>query len=312
MIFAAIACNLWRSGERGFFSSGGARFALPAPDPAHGTSWGRMVLSFISRSVFGLALATVPLSGGLACEALEADGTGTVVQIVDGDTVALAAGTEVRLVGIQAPKLPLGREGFVAWPLADAARTTLEDLVAGAEVSLRYGGARMDRHGRALAHLYLTEAGEGPVWIQEAMLEAGMARVYSFPDNRTCIAPMLAAEARARDAGRGIWSDPYYAVREADAPRALVDREGQYELVEGRVLNADRAGSRVYLNFGTYWKEDFTVVIEEHGQEMFAQAGLDPLALEGQMVRVRGWIDIYDGPRVQVTHPEQIEVLESR
>ncbi len=26
-------------------------------------------------------------------------------------------------------------------------------------------------------------------------------------------------------------------------------------------------------------------------------------------LRVRGWIDLHDGPRIEITHPEQIEVL---
>ena len=53
-------------------------------------------------------------------DAAEADTTAgaTVAEVVDGDTLILADGTEVRLVGIQAPKLPLGRKGFRAQPLA--------------------------------------------------------------------------------------------------------------------------------------------------------------------------------------------------
>jgi len=29
----------------------------------------------------------------------------------------------------------------------------------------------------------------------------------------------------------------------------------------------------------------------------------------GALVRVRGWIDLQDGPRLTITHPDQIEVL---
>lgn len=75
------------------------------------------------------------------------------------------------------------------------------------------------------------------------------------------------------------------------------------------MLLADEADSRVYLNFGRYWKEDFTVVIERRALRLFAESGLDPLRLEGALLRVRGWMDDHDGPRIEVTHPEQIEVL---
>ena len=47
-----------------------------------------------------------------AAAALERAGGGVVTQVVDGDTLVLDDGTEVRLVGIQAPKLALGRVGF--------------------------------------------------------------------------------------------------------------------------------------------------------------------------------------------------------
>jgi hypothetical protein len=36
------------------------------------------------------------------------------------------------------------------------------------------------------------------------------------------------------------------------------------------------------------------------------------LALEGALVRIRGWVDDRDGPRIEITHPEQIEVLATR
>ncbi|RUT29484.1 thermonuclease family protein [Arsenicitalea aurantiaca] len=214
------------------------------------------------------------------------------------------------MIGTQAPKLPLGRDGFEAWPLADDAKAELEDMVLGQTVQLGYGGARVDRYDRALAHVFLD--GLDGLWAQGHMVGTGLARVYSFPDNRACLASLLAAEAQARRDGLGIWTDPYYRVRAAEPPAALAERIGHYELVEGRVLLADRVGSRVFLNFGRYWKEDFTAVIEAKALTLFNDTGLDPLALEGALVRIRGWVDDRDGPRIEVTHPEQIEVLANR
>jgi endonuclease YncB( thermonuclease family) len=61
--------------------------------------------------------ADAPLWAGL-----EDGGRDRVVDVVDGDTVRFASGGSVRLVGLQAPKLPLGHTGFVKWPLADKAK----------------------------------------------------------------------------------------------------------------------------------------------------------------------------------------------
>jgi micrococcal nuclease len=73
------------------------------------------VLRFLAL-VLGLAISP-PAAGALELPAeLAPGGGGRVVEVIDGDTVVLGDGREVRLVGIQAPKLPLGRAGFPTWP----------------------------------------------------------------------------------------------------------------------------------------------------------------------------------------------------
>jgi len=70
--------------------------------------------------VAAAAAATAQAGRAAPCE-LDRDGSGRVATIVDGDTLFIDDGTEVRLVGIQAPKVPLGRAGFapmlVPYPL---------------------------------------------------------------------------------------------------------------------------------------------------------------------------------------------------
>jgi micrococcal nuclease len=258
-----------------------------------------------------LAMLSAPAAAAMACEQLRMVEAGTVTEVVDGDTVLLDDGRVVRLMGTQAPKLPLGREGFETWPLATEAKAALEAIALGKAVRLGYGGEEIDRYERVLAHLFVSHSA-GEIWAQQAMVARGMARVYSFPDNRACLDLLFAAEGRARLGGLGIWRDPYYSVRSAAAPGVLLARAGHYELVEGRVLLADMSGGRVYLNFGRLWKEDFTAVIEAPALRLFASEGIDPLVLDGALVRIRGWVDDRDGPRIEVTHPEQIEVLATR
>lgn len=250
-------------------------------------------------------------SAASACEALTMSQGGLVVEVTNGDTVVLEDGRKIRMIGTQAPKLPLGREDFETWPLAPESQRALADLVLNKPVRLGFGGERIDRHERVLAHVFVEGEG-GEIWAQLFMVASGLARVYSFPDNRNCLSPLLAAEAQARVERLGIWANPYYSVRAADRPDELLLRAGHYELVEGRVLLADRGSSRVFLNFGRFWKEDFTAVIEAPALRLFEGDGVDPLALEGALVRIRGWVDDRDGPRIEITHPEQIEVLATR
>jgi len=257
-----------------------------------------------STAVLFLALvcATTPAFA----QPLQAGGSARVVHVVDGDTVILDEAIEgskrVRLVGIQAPKLPLGRKNFKVWPLAGEAKTALEKMILGKHVTLQFGTTHMDRHGRLLAHLY-TGAGD---WVQGGLLRAGMARVYSFPDNRALIADMLALEGQARQARRGIWENAFYAVRSF----AKVDRLiGTFQLVEGVVVDAQTVRNMTYLNFTTDWRTDFTVSIDKRTLKSFTVLGLDPLTLKGRKVRVRGWIKKRNGPMIKLSHPEQIEIV---
>ena len=257
------------------------------------------------RSLAVLAAAFLVLVSGaaFALEGLSGGASGVVREVVDGDTVVLEDGTTVRLVGIQTPKLPLGRAGFPTQPLAHETKAALEALVLGRRVTLSYGGQRIDRYGRALAHL----EDEDGIWIQGELLRRGLARVYTFNDNRALSETMLAAEREARDAARGIWALDYYTVRGIGETEDLI---GSYQIVEGRIVAADTVRGRAYLNFGPDYRTDFTISISPKDMRMFKRSNFDPTALDGRRVRVRGWLKSFNGPMIDVTHPEQIEVLE--
>ena len=184
-----------------------------------------------------LLLLLAAASPALAEEAFRPGGEALVNAVVDGDTVVLESAVmganQVRLVGIQAPKLPLGRKNFPTWPLAAESKKALENLALGKTVTLSFGGSDKDRYGRLLAHLHRPDG----TWVQGEMLKKGMARVGR----------MLALESEARAAQRGIWGLRFYAVR---TPRELFSWIGTLQLVEGKVLKAARIKGRVYFNFG--------------------------------------------------------------
>jgi RND family efflux transporter MFP subunit len=90
-------------------------------------------------AVIMAALASLSATAGQpadrpTCAGLAAAGSAIVEQVIDGDTVMLRGGRQVRLVGTQAPKLPLGRPGFAKWPLADEARARLDEMRAQLEL----------------------------------------------------------------------------------------------------------------------------------------------------------------------------------
>lgn len=256
-------------------------------------------------ALFSLPAFVTPSAGppGPDLAALDPGGSGVVVEIIDGDTLVLADRRQVRLVGVQAPKLPLGRENFKTWPLAEEAKTALSEIALDRHVRLAYGGRKTDRHGRALAHLFDADG----LWIQGELLRRGLARVYSFPDNRVLVAEMLMREREARIARRGIWIDPFYRVRDADR---LYGDDGTFQLIEGRVVDVATVRGQTYVNFGSDWRTDFTIQISGRNRRLFDAIGASPDMFKGRLVRVRGWLSWRNGPMIEATHPEQIEVLE--
>ncbi|MEQ1887930.1 MAG: thermonuclease family protein [Alphaproteobacteria bacterium] len=258
------------------------------------------------RPIFFVCLFVLLLPAGLPVAAQEIlrEGQGVVREVTDGDTLSLDTGAVVRLTGIQAPKLALGRPGFKPWPLADEARNALQAMTQNRTVQLGFGGARADRHRRTLAHLYRQPDG---LWIQGEMLRLGLARVYSFSDNRALVPEMLALEQMARTARRGVWAHEFYRVRTPEGLGGLLD---SFQLVQGRVLKFAKISDYVFLNFGMDYKTDFTAVIGRRDWRRFAAAAIDPQNYTGRTLRVRGWLEHWNGPMLRISHPEQIEVLE--
>ncbi len=204
----------------------------------------------------------------------------------------------LRLLGIQAPRQTLARQEKAA----------LAALSLGKAVRLAPEKAPRDRYGRLLVQVFVIEAPGAPAaWVQGRLVEQGLARVETRKESRACAAELLGLEAKARAAKLGLWALAAYAIRAADTipPQDV----GTFQLVEGTVLDVAMVGGRTYINFGPDWKTDFTVTIEARDRKLFPAGALEPEALRGRKIRVRGFIERLNGPMIAVTHPEAIEYL---
>jgi endonuclease YncB( thermonuclease family) len=224
---------------------------------------------------------------------------------LDGDTLKLASGATVRLIGIEAPKPALAPEDPAMASLAQGATAALGRLAARG-VILRSDTLRQDRYGRLLAQAFDPDG----VWLQGAQVAAGQARVHGDGSNRTGLRDLLALEDEARAARRGLWRHPAFAVRGAK-DRVLWRLAGSFQIVTGRVTTAAIVRDTGYVNFGPDRHTDFTLVVRKPVLAMPDPAMLDLTRLNGRSIRCRGWIDLHDGPSMDLTCPEQMEVLEA-
>lgn len=147
----------------------------------------------LACSFLFLALAMAPWAWG---ESLE----GHVVCVSDGDTLTVmdAAQQEhaLRLAGIDAPER--------SQPFGPAARLFLVQTVLGRAV--RFEIQKRDRYGRPVGRLVVDDAD-----VALRLVEHGLAWHYTRyaheqpePERRR----YAEAELKARQAGRGLWSDP--------------------------------------------------------------------------------------------------------
>jgi hypothetical protein len=210
---------------------------------------------------------------------------------LDGATFDTTDGRTVRL------------PSFVPGPEAKAA---LERLVAGRALRLRPLSRPADRWGRLLAHADTADPEPRP--LEAILLADGLGHAAAAGRER-CLAPLLAAEAEARTARRGIWSTPAPALVTDGA--ALAARMGQHIVAEGTVVSARALRGRVYINFARYWRSGLSLVIAERDWPAMG-GGATPESLAGRRIRVRGWLEWRGGPAIAANVSEPIEPLDAR
>ncbi len=209
--------------------------------------------------------------------------------------------SEIVLAGIVAPR---GRIEPFAAPLADEARDALAALLAGRTVSVRPIAEASDRAGRLRAHLLRDDG----LWVAAELLRQGFARVALNADTDDAGADLLAAEADARKARRGLWAHPAYAPHAAEDADQLNRDVGTFQIVAGAVTSTARRGDFMYLNFGADYRDDVTVVIPRDAWTSFRK--MRPLTLTGKRIEARGWVVRHNGPEIEVRSPALLNVLD--
>jgi micrococcal nuclease len=133
-----------------------------------------------------------------------------VRHVVDGDTVLLKTGKEVRYVGIDAPEF--AHDGESNEFMAVESKRFNRDLVNNARIRLEFDREKQDRYGRLLAYVFL-ENGE---MVNELIVRKGLARVLVVEPNLKHFHLLLQAQRKAMTEHIGIWSkrparpEPYY------------------------------------------------------------------------------------------------------
>jgi len=121
----------------------------------------------------------------------------TVSRVVDGDTIEMANGDIVRLIGIDAPEKN--------HPYSDGATGELRKL-EGNKVRLEKDVTNKDRYGRYLRYVFF-----GDHFVNLELVKSGLAYVYIVKPNDRYGDELSRAEEEARTRGVGIWEKSGYS-----------------------------------------------------------------------------------------------------
>ncbi len=229
-----------------------------------------------------------------------------VVQVrhaLDGDSLMLADGRQVRLIGVNTPEIHPSadkHQPVTPQPLAREAQRFVAERVNGKTVTLHFEPERTDRYQRLLAHVTLPDGTN----LEAALLREGLGWLVAIPPNVAELARLQAAEDEARRAGRGVWRRPEY---QPVAVEKLTAKDAGFLLLTG-VVRGLRQTSRAY-HFELAPRVSLLVPRAHWNKYFAAPAGpyARPQALIGKRIVARGWASAHEGRlRLRLTHPAML------
>lgn len=133
------------------------------------------------------------------------EGSYVVERVIDGDTLLLANGARIRLIGVDTPETV--RPHTAVQPFGPEATAFTRRFIGERPVGLRFDRERLDRHGRYLAYVYVEDR-----MLNEELVRAGLARAeWNFHYSDSVKRRYREAQREAQLAGRGLWSQPIHA-----------------------------------------------------------------------------------------------------
>jgi len=213
----------------------------------------------------------------------------------DGDTVTLADGRKIRLIGINSPEL--ARDGRATEPFAIKARNYLRHFAAQTRRwHVRWGPQRRDQYGRWLGHVFI-----GDKNLNAEMLRSGMASVISIPPNLWAQDCYRQQEHQARRAAKGIWGSHGIKIWQADdLPRSLRG----FQFIRGTVQKVLPTRKSIWLKISPH----FSVRIAHEDIPYFGRQRLYNLV--NKRLEVRGWLSFYRGRlQLRIRQPAAMQIL---
>jgi micrococcal nuclease len=171
-----------------------------------------IALFAIVLAYFGMKLVSSP---GLSTSSQPVQaGAVKIRYAIDGDTIKLSDGENVRLIGIDTPESRYNDKTMrdsrrskkdinTILGMGKLASKFTRGLVEGKSVRLEFDVEKRDRYGRLLAYVYL----EDGTFVNARIVEEGYAQAMTIPPNVKYADLFLRLQNEAREKRKGLWRD---------------------------------------------------------------------------------------------------------
>ena len=217
----------------------------------------------------------------------------SVHHINDGDTLTLADGNRVRIIGINTPELAY--KDKPGQPLAVEARDRLSSYLQSGHALIVYDEESHDKYGRILAHVF-DEQGNN---VGEALIREGLAFAVSIPPSLRYRQCYRDAERHARHAELGVWSNPYF-----NPIAAHKLKYSGFQRVQGCIQRTRKYRDKIYL----YLADNFRLSVAAESARYFEPS---PIVFEkGLCLVATGWVYNQSSYRnMKLLHPDAVQVV---
>lgn len=230
------------------------------------------------------------------CASDRYDETVVVKKVHDGDTVNLADGRKVRLIGINTPELARNQRPTEAY--AKAAKAYLKNYAEQKpQWRVRWGIQRQDKYGRWLGHVFIDDNN-----LNAEMLREGLASVIAIPPNQWSLTCYQQQEVLARREAKGIWGKPGQKIWQAgELPMSLRG----FQFISGRVNKIIPTQRSIWLPLSP----KFSIRIAREDIQYFDERSL--YNWRHKNIEVRGWLNFHKGRlQIRIKHPAAIRVID--
>ena len=198
-----------------------------------------------------------------------------VIDNIDSHGVLKSGGLNLSLAGVM---------------LKDGAVDYMKNNWQGREVIIEYGEKKQNRYGNELVQVRSKDGD----WLQGELVKSNLALAYPTLDNDVMAKEILAIESQI-------------PLTDLQLKENLEEYKGSLQIVQGVVYEVKKVRDKMYINFEDDWKQDFTVLIRKKNFKRFD--GVDFDLFKGQKIRVRGWVESYNGPMIEIYNKWHMQLL---